>query len=250
MKALSKDPDERFSSAEDMRLALGESSGATALFAPSSPPEASPTAGGVPPRVDAERPRGQTPSHTRNLVPIFVVVAAAVLLGFVLPRIFDAPGGLGRGLGASGNDSSDSRSQILEITESRDFDPLGDEEEHSEDVPAAVDGDPGTYWTTENYEAGLGKSGVGLLFDLGRSQAVRAAVITSDTPGMTVELRAADEAPSDSAAMTTVGEPAGAEGVTRLAAEGRRARYWLVWITKLPEAFGSAQIAEVRFVGA
>ena len=248
MKALSKDPDERFSSAEDMRLALGESSGAMALFAPYSP-HASPTTGtGVQPRDDAGRPRGQTASQTRNLVPIFVVVAAAILLGLVLPRIFDATQGPGSPA-ASGNGPAGAGSPILEVAEPRDYDPLGDEEEHSEEVSAVVDDNPGTYWSTESYNAGLGKAGVGLLFDLGRSRAVKAAVITSDTPGMRVELRATNESPSDSAAMTAIGAPADAEEVTRLEAEGRRARYWLVWITELPDALGSAHIAEVRFLG-
>jgi eukaryotic-like serine/threonine-protein kinase len=243
MKALSKDPEQRFSSTDDMRLALGSSSGATTLFTSVSPPGSPTTATGLH-TVETGRDRG---SHTRNLVPIFVVVAAAVLLGFLLPQIFDAPGERGPGAGASSGDSAGSA--ILEIDKPLDFDPLGDQEEHSEDVSAVVDGNAGTYWTTESYEAGLGKAGVGLLFDLGRSRAVEAAVITSDTPGMTVELRAADQAPSDSAAMTTVGEPAGAEEITRLAAGGRRARYWLVWITELPDALSSAHIAEVRFLG-
>lgn len=248
MKALSKDPDERFSSAEDMRLALGESSGATALFAPYSHPAPPLTPTGERPRDDAGLPPRQTASQTRNLVPIFVVVAAAILLGLVLPRIFDAAQDPDPPA-ASGDGPADARSPILEIAEPRDFDPLGDQEEHSEDVSAAVDGDPGTYWSTESYDAGLGKAGVGLLFDLGQSRAVKAAVITSDTPGMRVELRAADD-PPDSAAMTAIGAPADAEGVTRLEAEGRRARYWLVWITELPDALGSAHIAEVRFLGA
>jgi eukaryotic-like serine/threonine-protein kinase len=250
MKALAKDPDERFSSAEDMRLALGESSGATALFAPFSPAGSPSSDTHVHPRDDDGRPGGRTVSQTRSLVPIMVVVVVTVLLGLVLPRIFDAPGDGGSGPEASGGGSTAGRSAVLEVAEPRDFDPLGDEEEHSEDVRAAIDGDPGTYWTTESYDAGLGKAGVGLLFDLGRPRVVEAAVITSDTPGMTVELRSANEAPSDSATMTAVGAPAGAREVTRMDAGGRRARYWLVWITELPDALGSAHIAEVRFLGA
>jgi eukaryotic-like serine/threonine-protein kinase len=250
MKALAKDPDERFSSTEEMRIALGESAGATALFAPVSPASSPPRDTREQPRDRAAGGRGRTVSQARNLAPIFVVVAVALLLGLALPRIFDAPEGGGSGPGASGDGSANARSTVLEIAEPRDFDPLGDGEEHSEDVPAAIDGKPGTYWTTESYSGGLGKAGVGLLFDLGRSRAVEAAVITSDTPGMTIELRAADEAPSDSATMTAVGAPAGAREVSRLDAGGRRARYWLVWITELPEALGSAHIAEVRFLGA
>ncbi|MDQ3660081.1 MAG: protein kinase [Actinomycetota bacterium] len=248
MKALSKDPDQRFSTAEDMRLALGESSGATALFAASSPSDSSTAVTGVRSPQEGGRHPGSTASQTRNLIPIFVVVATAVLLGVVLPRVFDG-GGLGRDTAASGNGSADARSPILEVSEPRDFDPLGDGEEHSEDVSAAVDGNPGTYWTTESYDSGLGKAGVGLLFDLGRSRAVRAAVITSDTPGMTLELRSADRAPSDAAGMTPVGKSSAADKVTRLDAEGQRARYWLVWITELPDALSSAHIGEVRFFG-
>ena len=46
---------------------------------------------------------------------------------------------------------------ILEAVSAHD--PEGDGREHPEDVPAATDGDPDTYWTTERYDD-FQKSGV------------------------------------------------------------------------------------------
>ena len=59
----------------------------------------------------------------------------------------------------------------------QDFDPEGDPpEENPDDAPNAVDGDPGTSWSTSTYQQQLGpgglKSGVGLLVDLGSSREV------------------------------------------------------------------------------
>src|SRR5262249_5138299 len=44
-----------------------------------------------------------------------------------------------------------------------DFDPLGDHTEHATQTPAALDNDPSTFWSTENYIGGtLNKPGVGI----------------------------------------------------------------------------------------
>ena len=67
--------------------------------------------------------------------------------------------------------------------------PAGDDEEHSERVADATDGDPATYWTTESYRA-FSKPGVGLVLEADGTPA--ALTLTTDTPGFTAEIRAGD----------------------------------------------------------
>src|SRR5205085_543539 len=57
-----------------------------------------------------------------------------------------------------------------------DFDPLGDNKlEHPNDVGLAIDGQPGTKWTTETYRSGnLGKAGVGIYVDANPGTRARA----------------------------------------------------------------------------
>ena len=67
------------------------------------------------------------------------------------------------------------------------YDPDGDDEEHSERVADATDGNPATYWTTESYRA-FSKPGVGLVLKV--SGTPERLTLTTDTPGFTAEIRA------------------------------------------------------------
>jgi serine/threonine protein kinase len=124
-----------------------------------------------------------------------------------------------------------------------DFDPQGDGEEHAEDAPAALDGDPATSWSTLTYKQQFGdtglKRGVGLVVDLGGSRAVRRvdlalvgrptslSLYLSDTPPTDVEvLTAAADATVDTAS-TTIDLDDAPEG-----------RYLTVWLTALPRVEG------------
>ena len=132
------------------------------------------------------------------------------------------------------------------------FDPGGDgQPENNQDVPKAFDGDPSTSWSTLTYQGspafGNLKDGVGLLLDLGKSQAVGGVTLTTTTPGATVEIRTADQ-PG-----TAVDDFAAAADGTLEASSDLTfdkpvtARYVLVWITGLvrtPDGF-SADLSEV-----
>ena len=183
-------------------------------------------------------------------MPVLLLVGVALILGLVLPRVLDddSSAARNRGGGTEGTPGS-TEAGPLRIANARDFDPLGDGEEHSEDVALAFDGDGSTFWTTETYSGSLGKPGVGLLFDLGASRSVDEVRIASDTPGFSLELRAGDRPAEDADALTEVASSAADESTSGLRFEPSSGRYWLLWITELPSGGGSAHIAEVEFLG-
>ena len=100
-----------------------------------------------------------------------------------------------------------------------------------------------TYWPTENYRnpPSLGKPGVGLVLDAGRTVSPRRITVTTDTPGY----RGADpggrrrDGPfHDVSGSQTVGAR------TTFDLHGADARYFVVWITSLGSR-GSAHVNEV-----
>ena len=245
MKALQKDPDDRFENADEMRAALESTTGR------SSETMAMPRA--VP--SSASRPAPTSPGSsgdTRWIVKIVLVVAAVVAAALLASSLLDgtteepdraAPNNNRNGGGGGA-------AAITAQTVS-DFDPYGGDGEHPEEAPLAADGDPATSWTTQTYSTELTtlKPGVGLTFDLGKETAVSAVTITGSA-GMDIELRAGGSCEGDETAFEEVASERGFSGEAELTFEETSARCWLVWITKLSEAGGgSASIAEVEFLG-
>jgi hypothetical protein len=104
-------------------------------------------------------------------------------------------------------------------------------------------------WTTESYDSpleALGKSGVGLVLDLGEPTEVARVSISGDAGR--VELRAGDGEPASAEDLEVVAEEGSVSGTAEVTFdEPREARYWLVWITELPGGTGSASLAEITF---
>lgn len=237
LRALEKDADRRFQSAGELKSALLSSSSAgatTAVFE-------RPVVHHAPPRDD----HAHGPSPLRWVVPVLLLIAAAVGAAFLISAISgDDPG-------RERPESSPGSVARIEITAVRDFDPGGSAVEHSDEVPLARDGDPATSWTTEQYTSPLQdvKSGVGLLFDLGSPQDVARVHVSSPTPGYSFELRAGPELGDDELSLRVLETITDAEGEERIEVDDT-ARYWLVWITDFPGgAAGSAAIGEVEFFG-
>lgn len=122
-----------------------------------------------------------------------------------------------------------------------DFDPEGSNgEEYPDRVPGALDGDPDTAWTTEEYyNSPLGglKSGVGLVLDLGGRREVATVSLRLLGWGSDVELRAAPaaELPADADGFAVVADAEQVGSLVTLRPEEPvRARYLLVWFTSLP----------------
>lgn len=131
-------------------------------------------------------------------------------------------------------------SHPVKIAGAKDFDPYSrDREENPKQVPAAVDGNPATYWETSwytNAKFGGLKPGVGLILDLGSTQ--RVGTVTVDFIGTTsVDLLAAGKdagtMPTSFDDFTKVASGSGTQ-VKLTPQSAVNSRYLLVWLTNLP----------------
>ena len=179
----------------------------------------------VPPRQKRHVRRGRrTPLW---LLLLGLLLLAAAVGGILLATLDDdSPGGVVGGAPVT-----------LEGVASYDP-PPGDNEEHSERVADATDGDPATYWTTESYRA-FSKPGVGLVLKVNGSP--QRLTLTTDTPGFNAEIRAGSspEGPFD----TIVAGDARTAATTTWELGETDAPYLVVWITDLD---GVAHVNEVE----
>jgi tRNA A-37 threonylcarbamoyl transferase component Bud32 len=135
-------------------------------------------------------------------------------------------------------------------------DGIGGTAQDNNDAGLAIDGDPATYWHTDQYYSGsLEKPGVGLYVDARPGVAAQIMRIQTDTPGFSAEIRVRTT-PPDPAATDPGGnsdgwtQVANVGSVTRtqdiqLSTRGMRYRYYLVWITKLPPGRQSVELNEI-----
>ena len=244
MRALEKDPQRRWQTAEEMAAGL---SGAGAEVGRSvAVPGPSPR--DTPPAHQAHRP-GDTRWILRVVAAIATTIAVALLVASMVDQA-DPPGSDERP-GAQENGGNPQRTDI-EVASVTDFDPHGGDGEHPDEAGNAVDGDESTAWTTQTYSAPLelqGKPGVGLLFDLGNEAEV-GSVSIAGSQGMDVELRVADEPGADESSFEEVASRTGTPGSFEVTFDATPGRYWLLWITKLGgSGGGKASIFEVGFDG-
>lgn len=238
LTALAKDPSERPASADELRARLTNrhAAGDTTVIRRAPAP--------TPPEVVQAR-GGDVSWVARVLLLVAAVVVIALAVGWLLgadEREQAQQRADGNG-GPAGNE--------LEIAHAADFDPEGDDTEHGDSVVLAYDGVDSTFWETETYDdgfAGVGKSGVGLVFDLGDSTEVVAVEVVTRTPGIALEIRVADAPGTDQDDFETVADISSAAPTQEIDV-GESGRYWLVWITQLPPTSGRAIISEVRFLG-
>jgi hypothetical protein len=126
------------------------------------------------------------------------------------------------------------------------FDPFGTGGEHDGEASLATDKDPSTYWTTETYEAGLQKEGVGLILDAGTRVRPTRFLVTTDTPGFKAEIRAGED---EDGPFEPVSSNRVVTRTTTFAVEtgGARYSYFVIWITELqPGTDIAAHVNEAR----
>ncbi len=249
LKALAKDPDDRFADASEMAAALQEAIGggraSTSLLPPSPPAEQD---------RDAVEPAPQSGTDLRWIAPVLIVLAVAALVAWLVTALV---GGSGPAHGGSksggGKPGAAPATHRLQVAGGTSFDPYGDGTEHPADVHLAFDGNRSTAWTTEDYRAPLAllhKPGVGIVLDLGRPHTVTRVEVDSGMPGYSFQLRAGDVLSSDQNGFKLVRSVRDAGSVERLRIPATQARYWLIWITQLPGGGGGrAEINEVAFFG-
>ena len=145
-------------------------------------------------------------------------------------------------------------STVIPIDSATDFDPEGDSEEHPEDTTLAIDGNPQTSWSTEDYSAGLegvGKTGVGLYVDAGAPVTPSQMGLETSGGGWTYSIYGSNlkTPPTEIAGW---GDPLTGELTAK---DGKQVidlntsepnRYFLIWITNIDS--GAAEISDVRLL--
>jgi len=179
-----------------------------------------------------------------SVLTVAVLVAAAV--GFLVTRTERGPGDV-QSVGGG-----DLRALDLTGGAAHDYDPQGDDDESAEATRFAIDANPTTVWDTETYDAGFegaNKAGAGLYVDAGSEAAVRQVDVTTSTPGFVAAIYAANDVPDDVDGWTKVSADLkiGQEQEIPLDTGGQSFRYYLLWISELPED-GKAAVKELTLL--
>jgi eukaryotic-like serine/threonine-protein kinase len=229
-RATEKDPARRFGSMDQLAWELRQ------CLAEMADPDAERTFIAPSPVVREGRPhRARTQRRRWPLYALLALVAAAAIVAGIV--------GLG---GSSGDKGAKSGGKptgaVVHLSGVGAYDPDGGDGEHDSYAPRATDGDPNTFWNTEHYTT-FAKRGVGVVVDAGRNVALASMTVTSATPGFTATITAGR---SPDGPFVTDSTAKLVNGSATFSLQGRRARYYVVWITDL----GSNQSVEINEIKA
>jgi serine/threonine-protein kinase len=190
---------------------------------------------------------------SRRRVPAWLIAAGAALVCFAAAGIVawsESGGASGPKANAAGRPKAAALTAV-HVASARPFTGVSSgSADHPEEASLATDGNVSTAWYTQHYAtASFGglRSGSGLVLDLGTAADVKRLVLRLAVPGTAVVVHAGD----DEAALLsakTVGTSASAPA-TWVLHPGLKARYWLVWFTRLAPSDGAfrAGVAEAGF---
>ncbi|MCU1485065.1 MAG: hypothetical protein JWN67_1811 [Actinomycetia bacterium] len=240
LRAMARDPDDRYSSAAALRSALlavdlsrVDDEDHTMAVEPMDP---TPSGG-----IDV----GFARRERSWLVPTALILVVAITLGIV--GVLVGKSDVGQQIFGTKDDSPPATSgEAITIAGVRSFDPEGDGEENDADLGLLHDGDAATRWSTDRYNtpsfAGL-KHGVGVILTLSSAGDLGSLVVDSPSTGWTASVYVADEPATTLAGW---GKPVGGLGEKRtLSLTGHHGGAVLLWITHLPTD-GRVELGEVR----
>jgi len=250
-RATDKDLGRRYATAEEMIWDLEDALAIEASRTGQATGEATSVLRTLP-----ERKRRVLPLRLRHRAWVFVG-ALAVLAVVAAVALFGLSQQTTRGTGAPVAETTSPGLEAVSLGQAAafDYDPEGDDAEHGDERTFAVDGDRATTWSTETYAGGLegtGKAGVGIYVDAKPGVAASALQVLTEQTGWRGAVYAARGATP----------PETIDGWRRLAGPdvvgrrryrfrfdtgGKRYRYYLVWISRLPrdQAEGKVSISEI-----
>lgn len=179
------------------------------------------------------KPRTTVPADRPSRVGVILLsallIAAMALVGVLLWDNRSA------GDGSSGPSASTPPAQIARVST---FDPQGSGKpgENDEQAQNIIDGQPGTAWRTESYEArNFGtKTGVGIIIELDVSVPLERLEIHSSSSDWAASIYVADDATTFEPATTTPTAKADPiNGDASVDLSGAKGKAVLVWITRL-----------------
>ena len=236
VRAMAKDPAERYQSAADLATALRSVDLADDDAVPLVVRDPTPPAG---------MPRAFHESERTWMVPAGVIVAIAAAL--IVVALLLGRSEVGRGFLQRTTNPGDGTAEPIAIAAVGVIDPT-DGNEKNDRLKFVSDGDDATSWETSTYntpEFGGLKDFIGLQLDLGASVDVRKVEITSPTSGWDAELYVADQpAPDPSGWGERRAIAEGVNGSTTFEGFEAKGRYVLVVFTRL----GSDRRVEVQTV--
>ncbi|HSC73290.1 MAG TPA: protein kinase [Gaiellaceae bacterium] len=227
-RALEKDPEQRFPTmdafAAELEAALaelehGEDGDATMVI----------------PSAAAPKPRRRKVSRW----PIVIGVLALVAIAAIVIGLLAIPG--------TNDNSPPPATTRVALTGVTSYDPYGDNKaENSAAAPNVTDGDEATYWSTEHYNdaPSLDKPGVGVVVDAGTLVQLTRMTIVTDTPGFTARIEATNTlggTPEKVSATKMVGTT-----TSFVVSSNGPKRYYVIWITQLPQDRSYAHVSEAR----
>jgi eukaryotic-like serine/threonine-protein kinase len=234
-RATTKDPRDRYGTVAEMVRDLEQTLEVEAARRGGTSGEATSVLNSVPSqrRRLGRRRRISGPGIALAIV-VLALAAAAVIFASRLD--FGDDGGSSGGAGAS----------EMRIVSATDFDPFGTGGEHPDELDLAFDGNPtGTGWTTEGYRDAFDKPGVGLYVDTGKQVTPHSVELRFAQGGEDVEIRSApgqSSAPEDINGWQVIGQQNDVgTRVTIDTPNAKPSRFFLIWLTKLPEDTATAE---------
>ena len=260
MKAMARDADQRYATAAEMRLALLATRAVPQQLDPDITqvghiprPSGAPATGGAPPAGAAPATAGAASAPAAAEAPprrrgrrwglallAFVVIAAALgVAGFLFSRT------------DSGKDIVDDLNPVestlvpsgepLPIVDIKTLDPPnGDGSENDDLAPLALDDDPASAWSTDQYDSrtfGNLKTGVGIYVELEADAPLGSLEVASPTQGWAAQVYVTER---PGAALADWGEPVAEQadiaGNATFDLQGKQGRFVLLWLTDLGNA--------------